>query len=179
MCFSLMILLLQSHLQRNLPQFSFSTSSLPNEKIITIPPRSNNFLNTIRDVGVHTQPTLERNRTVLSSFGVKLIRTKALSLVTNKNLNLGVCCEWMMMNNKPATCHLTCCYSKFGENKEPIAPSPWIVIICVQRCRYASCCVLHKTLPLRDLLSDTTYGECANTDIWAPHNSLALSCKKG
>lgn len=92
MCFSLMILLLQSHLQRNLPQFSFSTLSLPNEKIITIPPRSNNFLNTIRDVGVQTQPTLEGNRTVLSSFGVKLIRTKTLSLVTSKNLNLGVCC---------------------------------------------------------------------------------------
>lgn len=35
-------------------------------------------------------------------------------------------------------------------------------------------CVAGRASP-----SDTTYGECANADIWAPRNSLALSCKRG
>lgn len=33
-----------------------------------------------------------------------------------------------------------------------------------------------NTLSLCDLLSGTTYGECANINIW-PHDSLTLSCK--
>ena len=111
----------QSRLQRNQLQFRSNIMLPPNEKIITIPLRSNNFQNTIRDVGLFSgvfgikQQERKDSRAPVLFQRINQCKDALHSNRWKKSL---ISLLYRRVKSQYAYAPLTYCYSKSVQNKE-------------------------------------------------------------